>query len=500
MKFILHHSNGRPFLIPESLSTEGSAAPIGRFTETLPLPPLDPAYSFSKPLQHFLQGKQLLLDELPFSLELIHEHYLHGYAAYSAGIISENGQYACHRCGNHVQRRFGSFPCSRCGEICIYCRECIMMGRVSMCTPLVCWCGPEALDSDQDRPLAWGGELSASQLKASDRLVSAVGKGEELLIWAVCGAGKTEVLFQAIERALQKGLRICIASPRTDVILELAPRFQEAFSQTEMIVLYGGSEDRGKQGQLVLSTTHQLLRYKEAFDFIVIDEVDAFPFSTDEMLLHAANHARKPDATVVYLTATPDRKLKRRFEKEELAGVRIPRRYHGHPLPVPVFRWCGNWRESLKKGREPEAVYKWAVEQCCKERQAFLFVPSVKVMKQAVEWLQTVDERIIGVHAEDEQRREKVQQFRGGKVPIIVTTTILERGVTVPNVDVAVLGADDKVFTEQALVQMAGRVGRSSSAPGGNVLFFHYGRTKAMLEARRHIQAMNREAFPRERM
>ncbi|HEU5139263.1 MAG TPA: DEAD/DEAH box helicase [Bacillales bacterium] len=498
MKFILHHSDGRPFLIPESFSTIGSADPSGEFHEPLP-PTLDSTYSFSESLQHFLQGKQLLPDELPYSLESIHEHYLKGYVAYSAGLIRENGQYVCCRCGNDVQRRFATFPCSRCGKACPYCRECIMMGRVSMCTPLVRWCGPEVPYSGHARPLAWDGKLSDPQSIASDKVASAVGQSEELLVWAVCGAGKTEVLFQAIEEALRQGQRVCLASPRTDVILELAPRFRDAFPKTEMIVLYGGSEDRGKQGQLVLSTTHQLLRYKEAFDFIIIDEVDAFPFSTDRVLIYAVDQAKKSDATMVYLTATPDRPLKKRYEKEELAGVRISRRYHGHPLPIPTFRWCGNWRKSLKKGKLPEAAYEWAVRQLHNERQAFLFVPSVEVLEKVTGILQAVDERVIGVHAEDGERREKVQQFRSREAPIIVTTTILERGVTVANVDVVVLGADDKVFTEQALVQVSGRVGRSSSAPGGEILYFHYGRTKAMLDARRHIKAMNREAFPRER-
>jgi competence protein ComFA len=262
-----------------------------------------------------------------------------------------------------------------------------------------------------------------------------------------------------------------------------------------MVALYGGSEDRGKQAQLVLSTTHQLLRYKDAFDLIVIDEVDAFPFDTEEMLSFAVNQAKKPDATTVYLTATPGRMAKARFLKGELAGVSISRRFHGYPLPVPKLVWCGNWEKQLRKQQLPTIIHEWAVRQCRKNRQAFLFAPSIDVMKQITRLLQKIDPRIVGVHAADEDRRENIERFRSGEVPIIVTTTILERGVTVADVDAAVFGANDDVFTERALVQMAGRVGRGAEAPGGDVLFFHYGKTKAMIEARRHIEWMNHEAF-----
>ena len=73
--------------------------------------------------------------------------------------------------------------------------------------------------------------------------------------------------------------------------------------------------------------------------------------------------------------------------------------------------------------------------------------------------------KIEGVHSEDPLRKEKVQAMREKEIPILLTTTILERGVTFPKLDVAVFGAEDRIFTESALVQIAGRVGRSSELP-----------------------------------
>ena len=62
---------------------------------------------------------------------------------------------------------------------------------------------------------------------------------ERRLLWAVTGAGKTEMIFSTIEQAIQNRERICIASPRVDVCLELFPRLQAAFKSVEMVLLHG---------------------------------------------------------------------------------------------------------------------------------------------------------------------------------------------------------------------------------------------------------------------
>ena len=56
-------------------------------------------------------------------------------------------------------------------------------------------------------------------------------------------------------------------------------------------------------------------------------------------------------------------------------------------------------------------------------------------------------------------------------ISLLVTTTILERGVTISNVAVAVLGAENPVFDEAALVQISGRVGRDRKFPEGEICF-----------------------------
>jgi competence protein ComFA len=175
----------------------------------------------------------------------------------------------------------------------------------------------------------------------------------------------------------------------------------------------------------------------------------------------------------------------------------IPARFHRHPLPVPQLQWCGNWKKQMAKGRIPSPIVHWVNERLHQQKQAFLFFPDIDLMKQALPLFRRLDPNIEAVHADDPDRSEKVERMRKGEIPILLTTTILERGVTIPNLDVAVIGADHSIFTESALVQMAGRVGRSPQYPTGNVTFFHYGLTNEMVRAVRHIQRMNTEARKR---
>ncbi|RBP00044.1 DEAD/DEAH box helicase [Rossellomorea aquimaris] len=479
-------------LIPESLLKENPI--LHRISDIFSISPqpLNETFTYSSELQSFLSGRSLLLDEIPTSIEVVHEHYLNGYVSYQKGVEER----LCNRCGNNSPHLFASFSCSRCHKTCTYCRNCIMMGRVSECTPLLKWHGPEPVP-ESPPTFQWLGSLSVAQKEASNRMVSAVNTSKDLLVWAVCGAGKTEVLFEGIHKALQQNKRVCIAAPRTDVILELSPRLKKVFPDTTIITLYGGSEERNTYGQLVLSTTHQLYRFKDAFDVMIIDEVDAFPYSYDDSLQWAVEKARKPDSSIIYLTATPDRKTQKQCAKGNRTFIQIPARFHRHPIPLPRFVWCGLWKKSLKKNRIPHPLKKWTISKLEQSKQSLIFFPTVELMEKALPLFQEMNPLIESVHAEDPQRKEKVMRMRNNEIPILLTTTILERGVTISNIDVAVLGSEEKIFTESALVQIAGRVGRSADFPKGDIVYFHYGRTGEMIKALLHIDGMNKEARKR---
>ncbi|WP_010197205.1 DEAD/DEAH box helicase [Bacillus sp. m3-13] len=461
----------------------------------IPQPPIQATFPFDQDLQHFLSGKRLLADELPFSHDTLQTHYQNGYVKLDYGVHSTKTGTKCNRCGNTDQNLFALFNCARCHQTCTYCRHCIMMGRVSECTPLISWNGPQHRLSDQHVCISWEGNLSKGQQLASDKVIKAVQNNTSLLVWAVCGAGKTEVLFKGIETALSKGGRVCIGTPRTDVVLELSPRLNQVFPDIEIATLYGGSEDRTKNAPLTIATTHQLLRYYRAFDTLIIDEVDAFPYSMDPTLEYAAKQARTEKGSLIYLSATPSKKMQREVRAKSLESVVIPARYHKQPLPVPALEWCGKWEKKVSKGQLPENVRIWIRKLLEKERPIFLFVPKIDILEKVVKILAKEHaDFVAGVHSKDTERKEKVARFREGKIKILVTTTILERGVTVADVQVGVLGAEDDVFTESALVQISGRAGRSSHYPSGDVRFFHYGKTNEMVAAVDQIRRMNYQA------
>ncbi|MDQ1144347.1 competence protein ComFA [Bacillus sp. SORGH_AS 510] len=476
--------------------THSDSLPITQIP-MIPLPQLNPLFPSNPKLQMILSGKQLLLEDIPFPPKEIQIHYQNGYISYRKGIERRGNKLVCNRCGNKDSQEFGSFPCSRCGERCHYCRHCLMMGRISECTPLISWTGPPPDYQLPEKILAWKGALSEGQSVASLHVAEAILQNREHLIWAVCGAGKTEVLFAGIEAALQAKKRICIATPRTDVVLELTPRLKAAFPEITIASLYGGSEDRHLYAPLTIATTHQLLRFYHAFDAIILDEVDAFPYTVEESLQFAAHQARKPISAMIYLTATPSEKWQKECRTGKRSFTTIPARFHRHPLPVPEFSWCGNWQKRLEKGKLPSNVLRWVQHRANKNKQVLLFFPHIPLMEKALKILQHFFPTIEAVHAEDPDRKIKVQRMRNKQTDILLTTTILERGVTFPNIDVAVIGAEDSIFTESALVQIAGRAGRSKDYPKGSVTFFHFGKTDEMLKARRQIVTMNREGLKR---
>ena len=493
MRFIIKND----MLIPSTSTAKGDSLPISQLT-SIPQPQLNPNFPYDPDLQQLLTGKQLIPEDIPIPFKKIQTHYENGYITYRKGIHYEGKKPVCTRCGTNDSHWFAAFPCSRCGDTCHYCRQCLMMGRISACTPLIGWKGPVPDTQLPSKIKQWQGTLSKGQQVASDHVMTAIQQNQEHLVWAVCGAGKTEVLFAGIESALAAKKRVCIATPRTDVVLELTPRLKAAFPDIKVASLYGGSEDRHLYAPLTIATTHQLLRFYQAFDAIILDEVDAFPYTVEESLQYAAIQARKPTSAMIYLTATPNQKWQRECRTGKRAFTTIPARFHRHPLPVPKFEWCGNWQKQLQKNKLPPNVLRWITARIQANKQALVFFPHISLMEKALPILCEYASTIEAVHAEDPDRKEKVKRMRSKQTPLLLTTTILERGVTFPNIDVAVVGAEDAIFSESALVQIAGRAGRSKDHPDGVVTYFHYGKTEEMVKARKQIIAMNREGFKRD--
>jgi len=398
----------------------------------------------------------------------------------------------CNRCLNSDNEYFSTFRYK--GKNITYCRKCLNFGMISTETKLYRTPSKHQI-SPEIGILNKDFQLSLLQERASNFTKDILSRGQLGLVWAVCGAGKTEMMFEGIALALTAGKRVCWAIPRSDVVIELAPRIKMAFPNAKVVTLHGNSEEKAEYGDIVVTTVHQMIRFYEAFDFLIIDEVDAFPYTFDEMLVRIAKRACKPDVATIYLSATPSRSDQAKIKNGTLPTCIIPARYHLYALDIPKFKWCSNFYQQVAKSKIPERAKAWINRKIKSERRALLFVPTIDcgLKFQAVLKLR-MNLNIDFVYSNDPDRLDKIARFKEDEGQFLITTMILERGVTIPNIDVAIFAAEHEIYEESALVQISGRVGRNPKWPTGEIIYFHHGITKAMEDAKSQIINMNKLA------
>lgn len=403
-----------------------------------------------------------------------------------AGMVEEKGKLSCNRCGQAIDKEKQQLPIGA-----YYCRSCLILGRVRSDEDLYYF--PQE-EFPKANVLKWQGKLTEFQAKVSQGLVEAVTKRKDSLVHAVTGAGKTEMIYQVVAQVINQGGAVCLASPRIDVCLELYRRLKVDFT-CDISLLHGESEAYSRS-PLVIATTHQLLKFYRAFDLLIVDEVDAFPYVDNPMLYHAVHQAVKEHGTKIFLTATSTDELDKRVSKGELSRLSLPRRFHGNPLIVPRKVWLADFQKYLCQKKLVPKLRQFLQKQRKTGFPLLIFASEIRRGQELAEILQSnfPNEKVGCVASTTENRLEIVEKFRQKEITILVTTTILERGVTFPCVDVFVVEANHRLFSRSALVQIAGRVGRSMDRPTGELIFFHDGTTMAIEKAIKEIQEMNQEA------
>ncbi|MGE5550159.1 MAG: DEAD/DEAH box helicase [Bacteroidota bacterium] len=409
------------------------------------------------------------------------------------------GRAICRRCG---ETQLEQTDCYACGDKrCWLCPSCRHLGLSTGCRTIYAYPRAGGREAGAFLPPAFRFTLTPAQQRAAGRLGEFIrsGTGEEFLVWAVCGAGKTEVVLTGIAQALSAGTRILVATPRRDVAGDLALRIASAFPGLALAVHYGGRHQTEESDPaVVVATTHQCLRFYEAFDLVILDEVDAFPFHGNRMLYAAVKRASRPAGRIVYLTATPPFALASRVADGTLPYVRLPVRPHGFPLPVPEFV-----RASLGRAgpgwRMPDVLAGLFTDSIARRHAALVFVPTVNHadwLGQAISrWGRSRGVAAASLHARDMERDEKRRAFADGRLKILVSTTVLERGLTLGALDVYILYADaEHVFDAASLIQMSGRAGRLAADPTGRVYFIAERIGAGMRAARAAIVAANDEA------
>ncbi|MDR3599931.1 MAG: DEAD/DEAH box helicase family protein [Desulfosporosinus sp.] len=421
-------------------------------------------------------------------IKLAHSSVEQGSAQWIPAVKPHGSGWQCQRCGERDVEEWPSLY-----GMAATCQSC---GSIGSSTSL------EVLFRDQCSLLDGPSEvlfrphwvLTEAQRLASEQVLEFIqdASAATALLWAACGAGKTEVCFPSAAWALERGKSVLFAAPRQDVINDVVPRLERDFPDYPLQVLTGTSPVKFRSGGMVLATTHQVLRFWRAFDVVFMDEMDAFPYHGSRALEWGLKHALRPNGKILYLTATPSPTGLKAVHQGEMRLIRLPARHHRTSLPVPIW-------EKIRHSPEPNEEGVWAaqIETLRGQGPVLLFVPKISWIAPWIKCLQRrfPDWRIDGSYSSDPGRAPKLERLRQSEFDLFVSTTILERGITLARIQVVVLAADHAVFDERALVQMAGRVGRTQESPEGKVVFMSQRMTSAMKTAIQWIEEQNRLAL-----
>ena len=376
-----------------------------------------------------------------------------------------------------------SFVCPVCGNFDIhsigvrnghpYCRRCISFR------------GEEVkgdISYPKRAPIYIDYDLSLEQKELSKTILENYKSGINTLVHAVCGSGKTEIVLEVIKYAINCGEHVGFAIPRRDVVIEIKERFASIFRKNKVISLYGGNT-KELEGDLVVLTTHQLFRYYHYFDLLIVDEIDAFPFRNNEVL--EAFFYRAIKNNYVLMSATPSSEVLRKFNEPGYEVVELFSRFHKYPLPVPI----------IKKGSKVILllrIIKYVRRFIKENKPVMIFTPTIEICEDTYTILSLFIKGGNYVHSKREGRPDVIDDFRNNKIKYIVTTAVLERGVTVRNAQVIVFQADHMVYDRHTLIQIAGRVGRKKDAPEGEVIFLAHKENEEQLNAIEEIERANR--------
>ncbi len=374
----------------------------------------------------------------------------------------------CERCQNTDPKYFYN------DEGIWYCRKCIAFGRLDVGNKPIPYSG-KGKKHRCNYELAF--KLSEEQLKASREIVDNLEAGYDVLVYAACGAGKTELTMEPLKRALNAGLKVGIAISRRQVVLEIAQRMQKAFKTIKVVPVCQGYTEI-TDGDCIVCTMHQLYRYPQAFDLLVMDEVDAFPYKHNEVLEAVAMNSCK--GRILYLTATPEDAMLEKVAAGQLKMVELFQRPHKHPLVLPTLCYLPN---SL------QLIHLFFIMRK-QSKPMLIFVPTIAKANQLNRWFSLLFP-CAALTSKSEDKDELIAKLKAGELQFLFTTTVLERGITIHGVDIAVLNADHPVFDEASLIQIIGRVGRSSDCPSGLGLFYCMRQTTAIKRCRHALEKMN---------
>jgi len=292
------------------------------------------------------------------------------------------------------------------------------------------------------------------------------------------GSGKTVVAALALLKAVESGGQGALMAPTEVLAGQHYLLFRRLLAPlgVEVALLSGISQGKEREALLfglqagavkVAVGTHALIQEGVSFrrlSLVVIDEQHRFGVRQRTLLREKGKKGEVwPDTLVMTATPIPRTLTLTLFGDldvsviDELPPGRQPVRTHWLPE------------------RERPKAYGLLLREVRQGRQGYVVCPLIEeseaVDAQAVtSWAETLRERLPGVrlgvlHGRlSPQERERVMEaFREREMDVLVTTTVVEVGVDVPNATVMIIEGAERFGLAQ-LHQLRGRVGRGSEA------------------------------------
>ena len=347
--------------------------------------------------------------------------------------------------------------------------------------------GPEMAEFDASFPY----ELTADQAEAIEA-VKADLESERPMDRLLCGDvgyGKTEVAMRAAAKVALDGKQVAILCPTTVLCFQhfrtLTERFAGFPLRVGMLNRFIEAKEAKAVGQdladgkiEIIVGTHQLLGSRIRFadlGLVVIDEEQRFGVSHKEKLKKLRTHV-----DVLAMSATP-----------------IPRTLH---MSLTGLREISLIETPPKNRLAIETVVApWSDELIASAIQFELRRGGqVYFVHNRVESIVSIAERIralvpdarVGVgHAQlsDTALEQVMLAFMEGRIDVLVSTTIVENGLDVPNANTLIVHRAD-AFGLSQLYQLRGRVGRSDVPAYAYLLI--PGKGEISEDARKRLQAL----------
>ena len=283
------------------------------------------------------------------------------------------------------------------------------------------------------------------------------------LICGDVGFGKTEVALRAAFKAVDNGKQVAVLVPTTILAFQHAKTFKARLKDFPVTVDYINRFKTTKQrkqaleqlesGRLdIIIGTHQLVNKSVKFKdlgLLIVDEEQKFGVAVKEKL-----KTLKENVDVLTLTATP---IPRTLQFSLMAARDLSVITTPPPNRFPI--------ESIVIRLNEEVIRDAIQYEIQRSGQVYFIHNRIENIKEVAGLLQRLvpDAKIRVGHGQMEGRKleQLMLDFMDGQFDVLVSTTIVESGLDVPNANTILINNANN-FGLSDLHQMRGRVGRSN--------------------------------------